>query len=48
MKMRALTISELNGYLSKVVKADSAGVFSCTGKGDDTSKYIAFCGFDGI
>lgn len=23
MKMRALTISELNGYLSKVVKADS-------------------------
>ena len=36
------------GQLYLLHGADSAGVFSCTGKGDDTSKYIAFCGFDGI
>ncbi len=36
------------GQLYLLHGADSAGVFSCTGKGNDTSKYIAFCGFDGI
>ena len=36
------------GQLYLLHGADSTGVFSCTGKGDDTSKCIAFCGFDGI